>query len=203
MIRDRYSKQGGHAATISKDQLNWRQPAFWRNIFLYYWAFAFAGHILEVLWQKITDNPYFDPNNIPTFAPLAVPYGLGAVAVILAVWPLYKRFKKMNVLLVFVLAAVVTTAVEYLCALVIIAFMGHNPFWDYSNMPFNFQGMICLRNAVLFGIVATIFLQVLFPRIERRVSKISDRLLNDIFLLLATTYAIDVLLVFAMWLYGN
>lgn len=200
-IRERYRvKNSAAATTFSSDGLNWRHLAFWRNMFLYYWFFAFFGHILEALWRQITHNQYFDPDNIPTIAPLAAPYGLGAVAIILIVWPLCKRFKRINILVIFILSMIITTVVEYLCAIVIIAFLGHNPFWDYSSEPFNFQGQICLRNAVLFGIISTVFLRVLFPRIEQRTTKISEKLLNDIFLLLFTTYIADVLMVFITWL---
>jgi len=200
-IRDRYgTKDSTHAETAESEKLTWRQPAFWRNAFLYYWFFALFGFILEVVWRQVTNNQYYDPFDIPTIAPLAVPYGLGAVALILIVWPLCQRFKKMNILLIFVLATLVTTAVEYLCSVIIVAFMGSNPFWDYSSFPFNFQGHICLHNAVLLGIVSTIFLRVIFPRIEQRVAKTSSKLLNDLFLLLFVTYLADVLLVFIMWL---
>jgi uncharacterized membrane protein len=200
-ISKRYDPKSSElATTISSDGSNWRQLAFWRNIFLYYWGFAFVGHLIEVFWRWFTNNQGFDPNNIPTIAPLAAPYGLGAVAIILLVYPLCKRFKKINVLVVFVLSMLVTTAVEYLCAVVIVVFLGHNPFWDYSHEAFNLQGYVCLRNAVLFGIISTVFLRAIFPRIEKRAQKVSQKLLNDLFILLATTYAADLLLTFIVWL---
>ena len=181
--------------TVENGRLTWRQPAFWRNLFIYFWFFSLLGHLLEVSWAWIT-NSHFTPN-IPTFTPIAPPYGLGVVALILIVAPVYRRFKKMNILVVFLLATIVTAAVEYLCAVVIVLVLGDNPFWDYSAQPFNLQGYVCLQNALLFGLVSTIFLRFIFPRLENLLQKISRKALNDTFLLLVTTYTADVLFMLA------
>lgn len=187
------------SAAIINGGLTWRQPAFWRNIFLYYWFFSLFGHILEVFWAWVISD-HANPGHIPTIAPLAPPYGLGIIALILIVWPIYKRFRKMNILLVFLLSTIVTTAVEYLCATAVVAVLGSNPFWDYSFEPFNFQGHICLQNSILLGLTATLFLRFAFPHIENLIQKISKSFLDDLFILLCATYTADVLFMIVKWL---
>lgn len=180
-------------------ELTWRQPAFWRNMFLYYWFFSFFGHILEVVWAWIIKDPA-NPGPIPTITPLAPPYGLGVVALILIVSPIYKRFKKMNILVVFLLSTTVVTTVEYLCSVVIVAVLGNNPFWDYSLQPYNFYGHIYLQNALLLGLVATLLLRFALPHIQKLTQKFSKKFLDDLFILLSVTYAADLAFMAIKWL---
>lgn len=189
---------GKPSAAIINGRLTWRQPAFWRNIFLYYWFFSLFGHLLEIAWAWITNN-HNNPGLIPTITPIAPPYGLGIVALILVVWPIYKRFRKMNILIVFLLSTIVITAVEYLCAAVTVAVLGNNPFWDYSFEHFNFQGHICLQNSILLGLSATLFLRFVFPHLENLIQKLSKTFLDDLFILLFVTYTADLLFMVVKW----
>jgi uncharacterized membrane protein len=200
-FRQRYN-QNTPVVAISDAGVNWRQPVFWRNIFLYFWVFSLVGHFVEVFWEWFT-NSGFDPNNVPTITPLAAPYGFAVVAVILLVYPIYKRFKRPNILLIFILSALVTAAVEYLCAVVIVLFLGHNPFWDYSYVSYNLNGYICLHNVVLFGLASTLFIRFIFPHTERLMKKSSNRFINDLFILLSVTYSLDLLLIFLEWLQAH
>lgn len=164
------------------------------KIFLYFWFFALLGHLLEVVWVWFTKS-WFNPFNIPTITPLAVPYWLGVVAVITCIHPIYKKFKRPNILLIFILSTLVTACVEFLSAAVIVAYLGYNPFWDYSALPYNFMGYICLKNVLLFGLIATLFIHFLFPITERIIQKHSVRRINDLSALLFATYVIDLIIV--------
>jgi uncharacterized membrane protein len=197
-IPSRYDKKT-RATAISDEGVSWRQPVFWRNLFLYYWVFALAGHFMEVGWAWFTQSG-FNAFTVPTISPLSGPYGIGVVALILFLRPLYRRFKRLNILLIFVLSVIITTAVEYLCAVVIVAFLGENPFWDYSHTRYNISGYVCLHNSLLFGLVSTLFIRFGFPLTERLFKKCSERLVNELFILLFTTYSLDLLLLLFTWL---
>lgn len=181
------------AESIMDDSISWYSLTFLWRLFLYFWVWGILGHFLEVVWVLFTHDG-FNPYNIPTITPLAVPYGLSTVAVILLISPIYKKFKHPNILLIFIFSTIVTCAVELLSAVIIVAFCGDNPFWNYSAVPYNFHGYICLKNVLIFGLVATIFIHFVFPLTERFIKKHSARLINDLSVLLFTTYIIDLLI---------
>jgi uncharacterized membrane protein len=171
------------------DWRNWRQSEFWRNLFLYFWFFSFIGHVLELFWvglgrnfsQSIAASP-----GIPLFA-VAAPYGLGAVALMLLVYPLVRE-KKINMTMAFFLGMLIASAIEFLCAAVIVLIAGHNYFWDYSDEPFNLFGWICLRNSIAFGIASVAALYWLFPVSENLMTKIKNNHLNIVFWVLFVGY---------------
>lgn len=199
MVKD--AKVGGKrigAATIMNGRLTWRKLGFWRNLFLYFWVFGVGGHFFEVFWQWLIRDHSFDPHLMPTFTPLSIPYGLGAVAFILILWPIYKRLEKPRsapaVLAIFVIAAVLGGLVEYICAAFMVATLGSNPAWDYSERFLNIRGYVCLRSVLLFGTLAVAFIYLIFPSIERLLQKTADRVTNCLFALLFSSYIIDLLL---------
>ncbi len=51
--------------------------------------------------------------------------------------------------------ATVITLLEFLCGLIVNIWLGWNV-WDYSNMPFNMLGQICLPFSLLWIIVGTL-----------------------------------------------
>jgi uncharacterized membrane protein len=163
---------------------------FGRNLFLYFWFFSLVGHILELIWGLIQvaagSRTWESFTTIPIIA-VAVPYGLGAVALLLTLYPLIRK-KKLNLVWIFVLGMLITTTIEFICAVGVVLIFGSNPFWNYSKEPFNLFGYVCLGNALLFGIGATILLRYVFPLTEKLLRKIKDNYLNIAFWVLFIGY---------------
>ena len=170
-----------------------KSTIFWKKIFIYFWVFSIVGHFIEIIWAQVNHiifgYPIWKPI-IYTFTPVAAPYGFGAIAVILFVWPLLKRHN-LNLLGVFFLSVLVTTITEYLCALVVVLFVGHNYFWSYSDQFLNINGYVCLEASLLFGISATIFLYYIYPFCEKIISRFSPKQFNRTFWFLFISYGAD------------
>lgn len=166
-----------------------------QKIFIYFWVFSLLGHYVEVVWsssiQLINGSPLVI-HPVSTIIPLAAPYGLGAIAVILLVWPLIKA-RKVNPLTVFVLNIIITGTVEYICAAIVILIFGHLAFWNYSKLPFNINGYVCLESATLFSIMATLFLYFIYPFSERIIQSINRRTISITFWILFIAYITDLL----------
>ena len=164
-----------------------------QHLFLYFYFFSVAGHFLELIWapikSAITKNPIFRPV-ILTVQPLSPPYGLGAVAVIVFILPLIQQYN-LPVWGTYWLTVFITGAVEYISATLIIAVFGHNPFWDYSQNFLNFQGKIQLVNCLLFGLVATAFIYLIYPICAHFLAELTPATLLAIFLTLASLTIID------------
>lgn len=182
--------------TKSRSLPPWRSFAFWQKIFIYYFLFSLGGHYLEILWAIIGQFVFGLPPWRPTIvgiAPLAPPYGFGAVAAIVIIKPLIKRYN-LKFLAIFILSVVVSSIVEYLCAACIVLLLGHNPFWNYSNRFLNINGYICLKNSLLFGVALTFFIYKVLPTSEKIFDKLKKSIpLNVFFWLLLVVYILDLL----------
>lgn len=169
---------------------NWRQMKFWRDMFLYFWFFSLIGHVVELIWAILgvmfTLKSAGHLATIPVFA-IAAPYGLGALALLILIYPLVKR-QKLGLVSAYFLSVAITTIIEFISALLVVLVLGSNPFWDYSNRFMNLFGFVCLSNSLLFGVISVISIKWLFPWTEKWRSKIDETYLNLAFWVLFPSY---------------
>ena len=140
---------------------------------------SFAGHWLEILVQLVIrwfggEGASFGIGAKP-FEPYPV-YGLAVFGMVMMWQAVPGRLKK-NVPMVFVLLTGVCALAEYLVGWLSIWRYGQNPFWNYAGKPFNLHGLICLQNALLFGVAATAFMLLVFPWTEKLLDKLPRRVL--------------------------
>lgn len=93
-----------------------------------------------------------------------------------------------NILIIFLMGIVIFTVWEYIVA-VLLEKLFKTKYWDYSNIKFNFQGRVCLKNSIYWGILAVLLIFVIQPVIERFTEKIPNEMilyLNIIFILAIT-----------------
>ncbi|MBQ8564042.1 MAG: putative ABC transporter permease [Firmicutes bacterium] len=67
-------------------------------------------------------------------------------------------------ILLFAGMALVMTLLEYIAGLIFIKGMNIK-LWDYSNEPFNLQGIICLRFSIYWAILGAVYYFLIHPRI--------------------------------------
>jgi uncharacterized membrane protein len=68
-----------------------------------------------------------------------------------------KKYKNKNIMFKSFLCALSVTAVEFIFGLVFNILLGMNV-WDYSGLPLNFLGQICLLYSMIWMVLATAFL---------------------------------------------
>jgi len=178
---------------------NPRKWVFWRDSFIYFWVFSLIGHLFEFPWISLM-NAIGQNLPYPPLVAIAIPYGFGVLGILWFVYPILKK-KNWGPVMAFILSAVVCTAIEFVCALVIYLIYGHNVFWDYSHDFANLFGFICLKNSLAFGAVALLFIYVLFPLMDRLMTKLGQIKLNIIFWILFGGYILIHL--FALILTGD
>ena len=152
---------------------------FWRDSFLIFVVAGIVGHAADLLWRIMMDVPV--ETWIWQLLPvIAIPYGLAALATLWFVYPLF-RAKKIGTFLTYLFGAIVVTAVEFLCGVTLMAMNnGVNPYWDYSHLPFNLFGQVCLQNSVVFGFVAIAGVCFILPWLLMRFNRLSKMTLNII-----------------------
>ncbi len=136
------------------------------NLYEAVWIFliyAFLGWVSEVAFAAVNQGKFVNRGFLN--GPVCPIYGFGMLAVVVVLWPLRK-----NVLLLFLGAAVLTTALEFITGLVLEKFF-HDKWWDYSNMPFNIKGYVCLKFSILWGLAAAFIIGGVHPFIYLIISK--------------------------------
>lgn len=121
-------------------------------------AYSVTGWISEVVYCSVQERRLV--NRGVLHGPLCPVYGFGALLVVFLLEPFSG-----SVIVLFLAGMALTTALEYVTAwLLETAFSTR--WWDYSELPFNFRGRVCLLNSVLFGLMSLIGVRVLHPFFE-------------------------------------
>lgn len=121
-----------------------------QNIYQAVWIFiiyAFLGWYSEVAFAAVNKGKFVNRGFLN--GPVCPIYGVGMLIVVLCLWNLRDR-----PLLLFLGSALLTTALEFVTGFVLERFF-HDKWWDYSDMPFNIKGYVCLKFTILWGLAAS------------------------------------------------
>jgi uncharacterized membrane protein len=124
-------------------------------LFIFFAGYSFIGWVCETIYCTILSKKFINRGFLN--GPFCPVYGFGALILLFCFHGLPP-----NIAFVFLAGTMITTALEYLTA-VLLEKLFHAKWWDYSDIPFNFQGRVCLLNSVLFGIMSVGFAFVISP----------------------------------------
>ena len=130
----------------------------------YFWIYSFAGYLLERAFALATHAPK-QRRKCFLLLPLCPVYGLG-VAAVLALPEPWRAWPWM-----LLTGAAVTTAVEYAVHWGYETFLGV-AVWDYTGVPGNLNGRVCLPFTAAWGVLAAVGLRWLQPLLAQAVPKI-------------------------------
>lgn len=142
-----------------------------KRVLAYFIIYSFLGFIIETIFGMLTKG-VIESRQSCLYGPFCCIYGLGAAIMI----PGLQKFKKKNITL-FLAGAIEGSIVEY-----VISWLGeivfHIKWWDYSNMPFDINGRICLLFTIFWGLLALMLIRLINPYIERFIDKIPKKLFS-------------------------
>ncbi len=130
---------------------------------------SFAGVVVESIWCVLKYG-YLENRAGLVYGPFNLLYGVGAVALTLALY----RFRNHGPWLSFLTGMVVGSVVEYLCSWWQETVFGSRS-WDYSGMPFNLNGRICLLYACFWGLLGVCWIKDIYPRMAKWILKFPNR----------------------------
>ena len=151
----------------AKKRLTINGISIWR-ILAYFIIYSIAGYIIETLYGMITKGVWESRQSF-LYGPFCGIYGLGAVVMILC---LHKFPKKYNVL--FIGGFIVGSIVEYAISLFGEVVLGVK-WWDYSNMPLNINGRICVYFSVFWGFLGMYLIISLNPKVDKIINWIKSK----------------------------
>ncbi len=141
--------------------------SIWR-ILAYFIIYSILGYIIETIYGIITKGVWESRQSF-LYGPFCGIYGLGAIVMIIC---LHKFPKKFNAL--FIGGFFVGSVVEYT-----ISFLGELllgvKWWDYSNMPLNLNGRICVYFSVFWGFLGIYLIASLNPKIDKIINWVKSK----------------------------
>jgi uncharacterized membrane protein len=134
---------------------------------LMFFIISFIGWIWEVGYAFLQNFTFTNRGSF--YGPILPIYGSGGIVVLI----LLKKTRKVP-WLSFLLAIAICLTIEYVTGWYLEKTTGHK-YWDYSMMPFNLQGRICLYGGLAFGIGCLFVIYFIGPALYAMLSRIPDK----------------------------
>ena len=138
-----------------------------QNLYEVLWLFilyAFLGWCIEVIFHAVNKGIFVNRGFLN--GPYCPMYGVGMVMVSF-ILPLFKK----NILILFVASFVFASVLEFVTGFLLEKIF-HNKWWDYSDVPFNIMGYICLKFSIYWGLGGVLMFTTIHPMIYSLVKMI-------------------------------
>ena len=130
--------------------------------FIYFILFAFIGWLLETCFSFYALGHFTKRGFL--YGPLCPIYGWGALILIMFLG----RYRKNNLKL-FIYAAIVFTAFEYLVSYGMEALFSLK-WWDYTEEFMNLNGRVSIFYTFAWGIIAILFINFIYPFFKKKLN---------------------------------
>ena len=150
---------------------------------LLFFLVSFLGWVWEVCIYLVKERQFVNRGILT--GPWLPIYGAGA----LFLYFLLNRWKKKPVS-VFLVSMAVCSVLEY-CAGYFLEKMWGVKWWDYSGMPFNLNGHICLLSCLMFGAGGVLLVSFLIPLYTKLYQRLPKRAGIAVGLFLLVLFVID------------
>lgn len=134
------------------------------------WLFligAFLGDIVETIFCYITTGTLMSRSSV-VYGPFSIVWGIGCAVLTLLLYQYRDRSDRF----IFMFGTLVGGAYEYACSVFTEIVFG-TVFWDYSHLPFNLGGRINLLFCFFWGIVAVVWIKMIYPVLSSWIEKIT------------------------------
>ncbi len=158
----------------------------WR-IMAYFVIYSVVGYIIETIFGIITKGVWESRQSF-LYGPFCAIYGLGAAIMIMFLHKYSKNYTRL-----FIGGFIVGSIVEYLVSWIGELLLGVK-WWDYSDMPLNINGRICVYFSIFWGFLALYLIASFNPRIDRLINWIKNKLSVKALKVLTTTVTLVLLI---------
>ncbi|MBE5807037.1 MAG: hypothetical protein E7317_01680 [Clostridiales bacterium] len=165
--------------------------AYWIDIVLLFFIYAFAGWCMEVVLKYIQYHRFINRGFLT--GPLCPIYGCGAALITIAIGNLASV--ESGLVMTFALSFVICGAVEYLTSFILEKIF-HARWWDYSQKPMNLHGRVWIGNLILFGLAGIAIIHIANPLLYRLLGLLSLRAREVVAAALLLTLAVDFVISF-------
>ncbi len=151
--------------------------------FLLFIIYSFVGWVMEVIVFFFLEKKFINRGFL--IGPYCPIYGVCSILMVLT----FSQYTQVPFAL-FIMAAVLCTVVEYLTSYVMEKLF-NTRWWDYSDLAFNVNGRVCLKNSVLFGLLGCFLIYFANPFLSNLLSQMPENVLNAVSLALLALFVAD------------
>ena len=148
-----------------------------------FFLYSFMGWIMECIVIRREKGKW--ENRGFAHLPFCIIYGFGAMLGFAVLRPLSG-----NYFLLYFVGAALATVFEYLTARLMLRLFG-TFWWDYTNKPFNYKGILCLESTLGWGLIAVLLFAFLHRAVFSVVMLIPARVGIAAAVLLVSAYTVD------------
>lgn len=130
-------------------------PESFYDIAWVFLIYAILGWCVEVAYAAVHKGEFVNRGFLN--GPWCPIYGCGMCLVIFFLYPLQD-----NIIILFFGSMLLTSVLEFLTGYFLESFF-HSKWWDYTDMPFNIKGYICLQFSLMWGLAGTFIVDVIHP----------------------------------------
>lgn len=136
-------------------------------VVLLFFAYSFIGWLWETIYCSFKARHFVYRGFL--VGPITPIYGFGIIGVLYLIEP-YQN----NTALLFLLATVLVTVLEYLTSLLLEKLV-HASLWDYHDVPLNINGRVAVPVSLFWGVCCLLIVLVINPRLEIAAEILADR----------------------------
>lgn len=156
---------------------------------LCFFLYGFVGWCTEVGFAAVKQRRFVNRGFLN--GPICPIYGVGVTFVILLLTPFSR-----NVFFFYVFSVIVVTILEGTTGWAMDKIF-HNKWWDYSHMPFNLGGYVCLLFSMLWGAACIFIIYFLHPAVYKGLSLLPNALELVLTILLFAVLLADITVTFS------
>ena len=131
---------------------------------LYFFVYGFLGWFTEVIFAAFKQHRFVNRGFLN--GPICPIYGIGVTLVIACL----EAFQS-NLLLLYISSVILVTVLEGVTGWAMDKLF-HNKWWDYSKLPFNIGGYVCLLFSLIWGVACVFIVYFVHPLIHQVLSLI-------------------------------
>ena len=153
------------------------------NVVLLFFVYAFLGWCAEVAFAACKNGRFVNRGFLN--GPICPIYGFGLIGVVLLLRPVED-----NLILLYIGSFLLTSLIELVTGFLLEKCF-HAKWWDYSDMPLNICGYVCLLFSLIWGVACMAIVHWVHPLIFSLVAHLPNLLVYILDGLFVCTLAVD------------
>ncbi len=123
------------------------------DICTFFIVYSFIGWVIEVVFHVVVAGKIINRGFLN--GPVCPVYGFGMISVLV----IYNLVGSDNTLVIFLEGVIFTTLIELVAGFILDKFF-HARWWDYSSMPMNLNGYICVGFSIIWGLAVVFVIKI-------------------------------------------
>ena len=156
---------------------------------LFFFIYCFLGWVWESCYVSIKKREWINRGFL--HGPMLPIYGSGAIIVLICTIGVRDQ-----IVLTFLFGMIGATILEYVTG-ACMERLFRVRYWDYSHMPLNLKGYICLPVSLGWGVFSVLLVRVIHVPIENLVLQIPERIAEVVSVVCSSAFAVDFTLSFS------